>query len=143
MAGIAHVGIDRFEIEEEEEEEKQSEVEKYLNESAAPMHTDVLQWWADREDKFPDLSVMARQYLGVPATSASAERLFSIAGRVFDDLRQNMDDKALEALMFARINKETRHQNHKNSQTLLAAAAAKMEAKIPGKPADDKEHNSD
>ena len=33
--------------------------------------------------KFFALSVMARQYLGVPATSASADRLFSIAGCIF------------------------------------------------------------
>ena len=46
------------------------------------MKTDLLEWWAAHEIDFPALSVMARQYLGVPATSASAERLFSIAGCV-------------------------------------------------------------
>ena len=51
---------------------------------------------------FPALSVMARQYLGVPATSASAERLFSLAGRAFDDLRQGMKEEMLKMLMWAR-----------------------------------------
>jgi hypothetical protein len=54
---------------------------------------------------------MARQYLGVPATSASAERLFSIAGRsshIYDDLRQAMKEQMLEMLMWARINSEKR-----------------------------------
>ena len=41
---------------------------------------------------------MARQYLGVPATSASAERLFSIAGRAYDDLRRRMGEEMLEIL---------------------------------------------
>ena len=53
---------------------------------------------------------MARQYLGVPATSASAERLFSVAGGAFDDLRQRMKEDMLEMLMWARINRENRQQ---------------------------------
>jgi hypothetical protein len=64
------------------------------------------------------LSVMARQYLGVPATSASAERLFSLAGRAFDDLRQCMKEEMLEILMWARINKE------KTSEGIKDAAAS-------------------
>eukprot|EP00966_Prymnesium_polylepis_P163594 3781724-Prymnesium_polylepis.1 len=63
-----------------------------------PMSTDILEWWAANKIKFPALSVMARQYLGVPATSASAERLFSIAGRTYDDLRQAMKEQMLEML---------------------------------------------
>ena len=51
------------------------------------------------------------QYLGVPATSASAERLFSLAGRAFDDLRQRMKEEMLEILMWARINKEKRQRD--------------------------------
>ena len=58
---------------------------------------------------------MARQYLGVPATSASAERLFSVAGRTYHDLRQNLKDEMasqmLETTMWARINREKRHGN--------------------------------
>jgi hypothetical protein len=39
--------------------------------------------------------------LGVPATSASANRLFCIAGRAYDELRQKMKE--------ARVNREKRH----------------------------------
>ena len=85
-----------------------SEVERYLELPAVDMKTDLLEWWAENDIKFPALSVMARQYLGVPATSASAERLFSIAGRSFDDLRQRMKEEMLEMLMWARINREKR-----------------------------------
>ena len=36
-------------------------------------------WWLTNKAKFPNLEVMARQYLGVPASSASVvERLFLI-----------------------------------------------------------------
>jgi hypothetical protein len=47
------------------------------------MNTDPLEWWAANEINFPALSVMARQYLGVPATSASAERLMMIVLLLF------------------------------------------------------------
>lgn len=89
-------------------EEDKSEVDKYLDLPPVPMKTDILKWWAAHEEDFPNLAGMARQYLGCPATSASAERLFSIAGRVYDDLRQAMSDNALENLMWARINKDYR-----------------------------------
>ena len=75
-----------------------------------PMSVDVLEWWAAKEAILPHLSRMARQYLGVPATSASAERLFSIAGRAYDDLRQRMGEEMLEILMWARVNRERRSQ---------------------------------
>ena len=88
-----------------------SEAHRYLELPAAPMNTDPLEWWATNEINFPALSVMARQYLGVPATSASAERLFSLAGRAFDDLRQCMKEEMLEILMWARINKEKRQRD--------------------------------
>ena len=88
-----------------------SEAHRYQELPAAPMNTDPLEWWAANEINFPALSVMARQYLGVPATSASAERLFSLAGRAFDDLRQCMKEEMLEILMWARINKEKRQRD--------------------------------
>ena len=75
------------------------------------MKTDLLEWWAENDIKFPALSVMALQYLGVPATSASSERLFSLAGRAFDDQRQSMKEEMLEMLMWARINREKRWEN--------------------------------
>ena len=62
------------------------------------------------EINFPVLIIMAQQYLGVSATSDSADRLFSLAGRAFDDLRQSMKEEILEILMWARINKEKRQR---------------------------------
>ena len=47
-----------------------------------------------------------RQYLGVPDISNLAERLFSIAGRAYDDLRQRMKEEMLDMMMWARIKRE-------------------------------------
>jgi len=82
------------------------EAELYLTMSPAPQGTDVLQWWASNKPRFPNLARMAQQFLAVPATSASAERVFSLAGRVFGDLTQNQNDTTLEERMWAKINRK-------------------------------------
>jgi hypothetical protein len=87
-----------------------SEEQRYLEQSVAPMNTDPLEWWSANEINFPVLIVMTMQYLGVPATSASADSLFSLAGHALDDLRQSMKEEMLEILMWARINKEKRQR---------------------------------
>ena len=107
MTNLSHVQ-DPVQSEESSEDEAESEAARYLDLPDLPMETDILEWWASKEGEFPHLSVLARQYLGVPATSASAERLFSIAGRVYDDLRQGMAPEMLEERMWAKINSEGR-----------------------------------
>jgi hypothetical protein len=87
-----------------------SESQRYVELQAAPMNADPLEWWSANEINFPVLLVMTLQYLGVPTTSDSAESLFSLAGRAFDDLRQRMKEETLEILRWARINKEKRQR---------------------------------
>ena len=53
--------------------------------------------------RLPQYGAAVMYLHGVPATSASAERLFRIAGRTYDDLRQGMKEQMLEVLMWARI----------------------------------------
>ena len=79
-----------------------AELLDYLSLPQESLDCDVLDWWATREKRFPNLSRMARQYLGVPASSAAVERLFSAAGRDFSKLRHNMKADTLENLMWAR-----------------------------------------
>ena len=83
-----------------------SEAEKYLEMAPASHDVDVLHWWATNSKTFPHLSRMARQFLSVPATSASAERVFSLAGRVFSDLTQDQNDTTLEDRMWAKVNRK-------------------------------------
>ena len=42
---------------------------------------DPLKWWKENEQFFPRIAFMAREYLAVPASSASVERFFSSHGR--------------------------------------------------------------
>ena len=50
------------------------------------------------------LAVMARQYLGCPATSAAVERLFSQVGIMFSKNRQRSKAATIAHGMFAKIN---------------------------------------
>ena len=63
-----------------------------------------LQWWARHQKKFPNLSVMARQYLGVPVTSVSVERLFSQVGCNFTDKQKSHTAQNLESIIFCKLN---------------------------------------
>ena len=60
---------------------------------------DALAWWEKNAKKFPNLSVMARQYLGCPAT-----RLFSQVGISFSPKRQRAQAATVADIIFTRIN---------------------------------------
>ena len=65
---------------------------------------EALNWWRDHADEFPNLAVMARQYLGCPASSAAVERLFSQVGIAFSSKRKSAHADTLESILFARCN---------------------------------------
>eukprot|EP00966_Prymnesium_polylepis_P294950 6811173-Prymnesium_polylepis.1 len=73
------------------------------------MDLDVLAWWKAKDccnDGLPALAKMARQYLGRPASSAGVERMFSKAGKLYDDAKKGQNDETLEAALFASANTE-------------------------------------
>ena len=47
---------------------------------------------------------MARQFLGAAASSASAERLFSSAGKMHDDLKKSTCEATLESSLIVGMN---------------------------------------
>ena len=49
---------------------------------------------------------MAAQFLGRPATSAGVERMFSKAGKLYDDEKKGQEDESLEHTLFASANTE-------------------------------------
>ncbi|XP_052117558.1 zinc finger BED domain-containing protein RICESLEEPER 2-like [Arachis duranensis] len=70
------------------------ELEIYLKEGL--IHTneddlkyDVLNFWKINEDRFPTLSVMARDVLSIPITTVASESAFSIGGRVLTKYRSS------------------------------------------------------
>ena len=59
-----------------------AEFESYLNVPEVDNDTCPLKWWKENETRFPALLKQATKYLGVPATSVPAERVFSAARNV-------------------------------------------------------------
>ena len=47
-------------------------------------------WWKQHESSFPRISQLAKQYLLMPPSSVSSERLFSEAGKIFDEKRTRL-----------------------------------------------------
>ena len=56
------------------------ELNQYLADKPLPMEMAPLPWWMTKAHRYPRLSPIAREILGIPATSTPAERIFSTAG---------------------------------------------------------------
>jgi zinc finger BED domain-containing protein 1 (E3 SUMO-protein ligase ZBED1) len=61
---------------------------------------DVLLYWKAKEHMYPQLAILARKYLAVPATSCASERLFSAAGLIVSDLRSSLLPDTASCLVF-------------------------------------------
>ena len=58
---------------------------------------DVMNWWKNHAETYPNLSRLARDYLGISATSASSERLFSSGSNLITDKRNRLKDDTNQA----------------------------------------------
>jgi hypothetical protein len=65
-----------------------------------------LQFWKANNFRWPNLAKIAKKVLGVPATSASVERMFSIAGHIFQAKRRRMSDKLFSNLVYCKLNEQ-------------------------------------
>ena len=83
-----------------------TEFDRYLSEVAQlGLRMSVLDWWRNiGQHDYPHVALMARQFLAIPATSASVERLFSTCGRSYNSLSQSQKESTLESRMFVGIN---------------------------------------
>ena len=80
----------------------ETELNAYMRVQQVANDTDPLMWWKQHQQEFPRLARMVRQYLTVPASSASPERLFSSVGLVKSDLRGSLLDTTLIDVMWAK-----------------------------------------
>ncbi|OWM65165.1 uncharacterized protein LOC116213455 [Punica granatum] len=75
------------------------ELTQYLSEPPAPMPSDVLEWWKINSTRYPRLSLMARDFLPVQATSVAPEELFCSKGDEVDKRRFSMPHDSTQALL--------------------------------------------
>ena len=73
-----------------------SELDKYLEEPI--IDQDPLEYWRANEKRFPNLSFMARDFLGAMATSTPSERAFSKSRHIVTDFRCSLKGNTIEAL---------------------------------------------
>jgi hypothetical protein len=79
------------------------ELEKYLDLESVSVNDrlnfDILAWWKKNEDKYPVLSIMARDLLTPPASSVASESAFSAGSRVLDERRSRLAPDILDCLI--------------------------------------------
>ena len=65
---------------------------------------DPLTFWKKKSEELSTLAVLANVFLGLTATSAPAERLFSIAGNFYTAKRNLLGTDTFHSLMFIKCN---------------------------------------
>jgi hypothetical protein len=62
--------------------------------------TNPLEWWLQREERYPTVAHLVRRFLCIPATSAPSERVFSQAGLTIANARARMLPDLADDLVF-------------------------------------------
>ena len=79
----------------------------YSTAASLPLSENPLDWWKDHHREYPLLAKLAKQYLCVPGTSVSAERVFSTAGDIVTAQRSTLTAEHVDQLLFLHKNLET------------------------------------
>jgi len=58
-----------------------------------------LEYWKANEARFPILSLIARKYLGIPASSATSERFFSQGALINTKLRNRLNKSTFKKII--------------------------------------------
>ena len=80
------------------------EIEEFVRTIRASSCHCPLEFWKTNQLKFPLLSKLAKKLLGIPASSAAVERMFSISGHIFSLKRRRMGVKIFAQLVFLKLN---------------------------------------
>lgn len=73
--------------------------------SKVPYEQDPLKWWSLNCTTYPFLSVLAKKYLTVQATSVASEKVFSKGGLVVTDHRALLTNDHVSELVYLSMNK--------------------------------------
>ena len=65
---------------------------------------DLLSWWKEHTSDFPNLSLIARNILCIPASSAASERDFSTAGFDIQERRTSLHPDTVDDILFLHSN---------------------------------------
>ena len=82
----------------------QDEFKQYLEDEDGIKFKNTLLFWKNKQSKYRVQAKIARNFLGVPATSAPVERVFSQAGRILQADRSKLLPENFEKLIFLQVN---------------------------------------
>ncbi len=77
---------------------------RYLHHPKVDVECSPLEWWKVQEKQLPLLSMQARRYLCVCATSVPSERVFSAGGNIVTDSRNSLKPHTVDQLVFLATN---------------------------------------
>jgi hypothetical protein len=89
-----------------------AQIERYKAEKYPLLNTDTqkyncpLVWWSENATNYPDIWKLAVRILHIPATSAPAERVFSVASNVISKKRASLTPDNANLLIFLHDNAE-------------------------------------
>ena len=61
----------------------------------------LCKWWRTYKDEYPQMAAAARDYLAIPATEVSVERVFSEARGAIQDNRHSLKGDTIRILMLS------------------------------------------
>ena len=76
-----------------------AEIEQYITEANEKPSINILNYWSQHRKIYPSLSLMAKSYLGIPATSAPSERVFSLSKTIIGSQRHSLSSQSIQQLV--------------------------------------------
>ena len=98
--------LNKFNVKEVHDLHKQieNEISAYLSMELSTIPDSPLSFWRQQEENLPNLSVLARNYLAISASSVAVEGIFSIAGLLLNSKRSRMAPYKANLLSFLHDN---------------------------------------
>jgi hypothetical protein len=98
-----------YESDEESNAEEMNEYEKELDlylkaNFSSTESTDLLKFWLNFSNVYPNIAKMAKKVLAIPATQFESERNFSASGRTLESRRNRLSPENVDHLLFLRKN---------------------------------------
>ncbi|KAK4769369.1 hypothetical protein SAY86_027519 [Trapa natans] len=95
------MGFEKFLNETSQSDGVKTDLDKYMEEPLFPRHVDfnVLNWWKVHTPRYPILSMMARNVLGIPMSIVSTGTSFGMLGKALDHNRSSLSATTLQALI--------------------------------------------
>ncbi len=83
-----------------QENDVDMELGSYLLTRNIDSEDDPIVWWKEHKGQYPKLSVLARKYLCITATSSPSERVFSTGGNIVTCLQSSLKPQNVDRLVF-------------------------------------------